>query len=246
MTKLGLHAIYGLYLPDQPGVILYVGSWCTATLDERLRQHQDGEARMTMKCAARQGIRTADLRMHILCYWMAGSEPNPEGKITRGLQARGQGRWNHPHAFSTEDSQKGGRIRMLKMSREDRARAGRIGGPIGGRKMQATWGKTPEAHEQSVRTMRKLQEGYCKTPEAHEMHLRVGHKIQELAKTPEGRELFAQTGRIAGLKTQAGWGKTPEAQEVRVHAGRISAHLHWHVNRGIINPQCPLCKAANP
>lgn len=267
MTKPGLHAIYGLYLPDQPAVILYVGSWCVATLDDRLRQHREGGCKTTSKCAARNGVETSDLRMRVLRHWMAGTEPNPEGEMTRGLQVHGQCRWNHPYALTTEDSRKGGLIsgpiNIRKMSRDDLARAGRIGGPIGMSKMSR------EDHARGGRKgVRKMMEIYGRTLEAHEMHLRVGRKIQELAKTPEGRELFARTGRIAGLKTQAGWGKTPEAQEVRIRNGHMNGlklaqrgwhqspegqehhvsamHQRWHINRGIINPECELCKAAKP
>jgi len=85
--------------------------------------------------------------------------------------------------------------------------------------------RTPEGYEQRVRVNRKLQETWGKTPEAHAMHLRVGREIQELAKTPEGREVFARAGHIGGT---------------------ISGHIRGHVNRGIVNPKCELCKAANP
>lgn len=88
--------------------------------------------------------------------------------------------------------------------------------------MRETWGKTPtEVRETWLRGVRK----WTKTPEAHETHLRVGREIRELAKTPEGREVFARAGRIGGS---------------------ISGHIRSHVNRGIVNPDCPHCKAAKP
>ena len=142
------HVIYGLYLPDQVDVILYAGSWCAATVDERLRQHHAGECRTTTKMAAKQGIDPKHLRMRILVYWTSGVELSPEGKIIFALQAQGQSRWNSPHAFSTEDSRRGAR------------------------KLNETWGKSAAAHEMHVRNghlfARRTNQTWGKTPEAHQ------------------------------------------------------------------------------
>ncbi|KKN44368.1 hypothetical protein LCGC14_0693640 [marine sediment metagenome] len=53
------HVIYGLYQKYHPRNILYVGSWPKNKKGgpaERLHQHQAGECRTTVKCAARDGV----------------------------------------------------------------------------------------------------------------------------------------------------------------------------------------------
>jgi len=172
------HVIYGLYLPDQVDVILYAGSWCAATVDERLRQHHAGECRTTTKMAAKQGIDPKHLRMRILVYWTSGVELSPEGKIIFALQAQGQSRWNSPHAFSTEDSRRGAR------------------------KLNETWGKSAAAHEMHVRNghlfARRTNQTWGKTPEAHQAEARGARKQREIwGQTPEAHKAFARNGRLA-------------------------------------------------
>ena len=244
MSRNRQHAIYGLYLPDQPDAILYAGSWRVATLDERLRQHRHGACRTTAKMAARGGVETNDLRMRVLTYWMSGVDPNPENEVTLGLQAQGACRWNHPYAFSREDNQRGGRT----------------GGPIGGRKMNETWGKTPKAHEARVRGGHiGNHEGKARGGRnvSREDHIRAG-RIGARNQSPEAK---AHGGRIGGpigaRKTNDTWGTTPEAHEARVRGGRISmsrmsdedrirgGHLgtcaHWHSERPKIDRLCAEC-----
>lgn len=247
------HAIYGLYLPDEPTAILYAGSWRVATLDERLRQHREGECRTTAKMAARGGVETSDLRMRVLAYWMSGVDPNPENKIMLGLQAARQCRWNHPYALSSEDTQRGGRA--------------------GAHKMHETWGKTPEGHAHHVRiggiTARKMVEsGWHQSLKGHAHHVRAGRiggpiaasKVRELAKTSEGHAMFARTGRLGGLLGgpiggrhlgESGWHETPEAHEAHIRggrngwrvSGRIAICTRWHSDRPKIDRLCAECAA---
>jgi len=238
MTKPGLHTIYGLYLTDQPAVILYVGSWCAATLDERLRQHREGEAPRSRKMAVRDSINIRNLQMHVLTYWMAGIEPNPEGEITRGLQARGQCRWNHPYAFTTGDAQRGGR------------------------KTNATWGRTAEAHEHRVRTGRKVQATWGQTSEGHEAHARGGRRLKESgwSQTREGQETLSRAGHVGGRKggliggralADSGWHESPEGHKAHVRAGCNQPYeakilgpcTRWHADRPKINRLCTECAA---
>jgi general stress protein YciG len=239
------HAIYGLYLWDEPDIILYAGSWRVVRLDKRLRQHRAGECRTTAKMAAKQGIDTNALRMRVLAYWMSGAEPSPEGKMIVTLQALGQCQWNHPYAMSTEDGRIGGHNTTAKMTPEQLSRRGRIGGRIGVRKLNQTWGKTAMAHAHRVRV--GAIGGRNVSREDHARAGRIGgHKTQELAKTPNGSELFARTGRIGGLKMQAGWGKMPEAHEARIHGGRIASCTRWHSDRPKVDRLCMECTAKKP
>ena len=164
------HAIYGLYLPDQPSVILYVGSWRVATLDERLCQHREGKAPLTRKMAAKNGVNTADLRMRTLAYWMS-EDGNPEGEIVLTLQSQGQGRWNFPHTLSSGDCRRGAqnqpheaRVRCGRnQPLEAKARGGRIGAQNqphearvrGGQTSMAKW--TPKERLASAAWSRSLK-----------------------------------------------------------------------------------------
>lgn len=225
------HAIYGLYLPEEPNVVLYAGSWRVATLDERLRQHREGGAPLSRKMAARCGIDTADLQMRVLAYWISGVDPNPEGEITLRLQAQGWCRWNFPHTLSSEDSRRGARVvseRMTHEERSDRSRAG--------------------AHNQAREG--KVRGGHI-----------GGLRVRELALTPEGHDLFVRNGRIGGAmgarKTNSIWGKTRAAFEARteaggiggrngshqdkVRSGRIGNCVRYHTDRPKVDRLCAEC-----
>lgn len=107
MGCMELHAIYGLYLSDQPDIILYVGSWSMATLADRLWQHRKGQCRTTKKMAQKNGIQTSRLHMRVLRYWTSGIDRCPEAEIARQLQADGQCRWNGPYTWSPEENRRG-------------------------------------------------------------------------------------------------------------------------------------------
>ena len=140
------HAIYGLYLSGEPGTVLYAGSAPLVTtgalredgknagLEKRLMLHRCGCVRTTAKCAARHGIDPLDLHMRVLQYWTSGTEDCPEGALIQELQTHGQCRWNHPYAWTTEDSQRGGRTAMERHPEihATGARTG-AGGRVGGR-----------------------------------------------------------------------------------------------------------------
>jgi len=207
------HAIYGLYLPDQPDAILYAGSWLVATLDERLRQHRQGEAPMTRKLAARNGVETSDLRMRILAYWMSGGD-NPEGKITSVLQSQGQCRWNFPHTLTTADCRKG----MSRMSREDHARGGRASGGIAFRRI------TPEQHRKNSRKGMRTANARM-THAQHRENSRKGSRVANERMTPEER---SEKARIAAFRANETWGQTIAAHEHRTRAGRLANCTRWH------------------
>ena len=208
------HAIYGLYIPDHPDAILYAGSWRVATLDKRLRQHREGKCRTTTKMAARDGVATGDLQMRVLAYWMSGVDPNPENEMTLGLQARGWCPWNSRYVFTRQDNQVGAH----KQPREAKSR--------GARKLNETWGQTPEAHE------------------ARRRAASIGGRNQSREAKAAGGHIG---GPIGGRKTQATWGKTPEAQEARRCGGRIGGRLtnctRWHADRPKGDRLCAECAA---
>ena len=86
---------------------------------------------MTRKLAERNGINTRDLGMRVLQYWLSGDEPNPEGMVTKKLQAKGQCRWNYPYIFSTEDNQRGVYTANARMTLEQRRENAHLGGRFG-------------------------------------------------------------------------------------------------------------------
>jgi hypothetical protein len=239
MSRNRQHAIYGLYLPDQPDVILYAGSWSVATLDERLRQHRDGECRTTAKIAARGGVKTDDLRMRVLAYWISGVDQNPEGEVVLGLQVQGWCRWNHPYALSTEDSRRGGRISGRKLAdsgwhqtlegREAHSRAARIGGRMGWRALtreeRAAIGRaslakrTPEQRTATARSAGRAS----MAKRTREDRWAIAAKSATWSRSPEGREARARAGSIGGRNLMAsGWHQSPEGQEAHTRSGRIS------------------------
>ena len=258
------HAIYGLYLPDQPDVILYAGSWRVATLDERLRQHRDGECRTTAKMAVRGGVETSDLRMRVLAYWISGADLNPEGEIVLGLQMQGQCRWNHPYAFSTEDNQRGGRIGMSKVSREDHARAGRIGMSKMSREDRARGGRISMSKMSREDRARGGRTSLSKrSPEDRVTYARIGSLASAASgwhQSPEGQAAHIRAGRIGGRKTaENGWHQTPEGQAAYIRAGRIGMSkmsredharggriancARWHSDRPKVDRLCAECAA---
>lgn len=94
-------------------------------------------------------------------------------------------------------------VRILNANpeaQEWRSRGGRIGGPIGARKTNATWGKTPEAREARARNMRKLNATWGKTSEAHKVWARNGRSrgLIQGRKNVENGVDFAAMGRIGG------------------------------------------------
>jgi len=220
------HAIYGLYLPDQPDVILYAGSWRVATLDERLRQHREGKAPITRKMATKSGVNTGDLRMRVLDYWMSGGD-NPEGEITIVLQAKDQCRWNFPHALSTEDSRRGVCTANGRMSPEERKQNARKGGLA----TAAGWSKTPRGHAVHVRCghiggpiggpigIRKTNETWGKTPEAHEHRVRIG-RIGGAISGPINAAKISHEDRVRGART-ANARMTPEQRQENARKGGL-------------------------
>lgn len=212
------HFIYGLYHPDRPRIILYVGSDVEG--GTRHDVHVHGGCRTTAKCAARDGVPLAELRQRVLRRWISGEE-NPEGEVTRALQARGQARWNHPYAFSNADSRKGGRK----------------GGRNGGRKVQATHKCNgtgfydPEVQRKVQATNKRNGTGFY-NPEvmrkAIETNKRNGTGLYDPEIQRKGREILKRE-RI-GLYDP----------EVR----RKGPHFRWHVALGIMNPKCSLCVGA--
>jgi len=244
------HAIYGLYLPDRPDAILYAGSWRVATLDERLRQHRNGECKTTAKMAARGGVALAALRMRVLAYWMSGVDPNPENEVTLGLQGQGWCRWNHPYAFSSEDSQRGGHIgghiggRMG--NREGKARGGRNGSRNQPREARVRGGRTAlgkRSPEQRVACARiggrkTAESGWHQTPEAHEAHVRggrIGGRIGGLIGGRNcSREDHARAGRI---------GMSKMSREDHARGGRLGNCARWHSDRPRIDRLCAECAA---
>jgi hypothetical protein len=53
-------------------------------------------------------------------------------------------------------------------------------------------------------------------------------------------EVRAKAGRIAAATVFEKFGYY-FTRDTLSKAGRISTHLKWHVNRGIVNPNCELC-----
>ena len=125
--------------------------------------------------------------------------------------------------------------------REAKIRGGRIGGRIGGRRVHELY---PEMFREIGRISgrKSVVSGHWAraraiiTPEQHSEYSRIAGRIAvesgQLAKaaalvTPEMRR---KNGRKSGRKN--------------VENGHIYklGHIRWHVNRGIVNPNCELCQ----
>ena len=230
--------------------ILYVGSWLRATVKSiRLPMHQQGRARQTAKCAARDGVDLTSLRMVELQTWTSDADGNPEGRVTRALQAKGQCRWNFPHTLSHEDTQKGGQRSM------------ELGVGFHTPKARRTGGKYSQP------TLRRLKVGPFYDPVVKGIGSKKGgHNAQAVLRV-EGKGFYdPKTGSKGGRNAQAilrqggkglynpevrwkgnlaGKGKGAIARNAKYGSpfkGPMKTHMRWHVLRGQGNPsQCQLC-----
>lgn len=139
------------------------------------------------------------------------------------------------------------------------AKKGKPNGLLG--KKRPSYSATRMGHEVSQETRDKISASHMGKKLSSETRQKMSAAKKGIALSPEHRAKIGAAGREAwanmapearGTRAQGirkaheTWGKTPEAHEVRIHSARIANHAHWHVNRGIINPECNLCKAANP
>ena len=234
------HVVYGLYSPDNPRYVLYVGSWKAATAHERIAQHRRGESKQTKKMAARDGIALETLGARVLCHWQTGE--SREHRVMRLCMAFGMAPWNKlGNVLTSEDNRKGGRNGGPKGGRRRIELHGNPGTPEGNRKAVAIhkangWEHQKKIAGKGVRAANAIHEanGWAHLSKAGRKGAFKRNELYGNPATPESRR--KGLCKAAAANEANGW----EAQRAGVRKGN---HLRWHVNRGIVDPDCELCPA---
>lgn len=253
------HFIYGLVHPDNPAHVLYVGSEKYAWKDKRRAEHRNGECKATKKVAKRDAITLAELEMVVLRTWIRGEESCPEHQVMNTYKNAGMANWNGWNAISSEDARKGGRKGgrkgykngLEKLTPEQRTENARKGYKNGLGKhtpeQRANYGWKSYKNNLGKLTTGQLAENGRKGYKnglgklAPEQFAENGRKSQEMGvglfgRTPTEHTNDSKMGYKSGLGIMT--------KEQRIDVGRKAMHTRWHVNRGIYNPDCALCREA--
>ena len=204
----------------------YIGSIRAGQEDVRLAQHRAGQCRTTKKMAAKHGADLSSVEMEILYVYDRMITPDLEDEVMNEHKTDGEATWNFSHCLSTEDMNRG------------RVRGARLGGLVSGRRKAEIPGRM--AAMGRVQGRRNASNGHLVAIAS------IGGRIGGRANVTSGQIAALGRsgvgGRIGGLvggRTTKERGVGFFAQEVR----GVGLHVRWHVNRGIINPQCALCKS---
>lgn len=191
--------------------------------------------------AKADGIPLDEIDGRVLCRWETGG--SPEYPIINRYSRAGYARWNsRAYAFSSEDIAKAVR---KNVESGWAARLGRIYGPINGR--IAGRKNVKNGHLKSMAG--KAAEWRDANPEAAMAICRKGGRIGGRKNVESGHlaRIQAMGGRIQGpiqgRKNVASGHWDRIRHHLTTEDGPKGNHIRWHVNRGIVNPDCPLCVA---
>ena len=210
-------ALYHLTHPDKLFTVLYIGRHKVPSV--RLVEHRAGRCRQTAKCANRDGLDLSKIEMRVVRWFDDDTDPRAEGNEIERLQAAGQARWNFPHALSREENLRGARIGA--------SRRNKLHG-------------NPLAHiSPENRRKNGSKGGHIGGPIGGRRRIELHGPIPA---TPEQK---SRAGRLGGRRNIELHGSlfSHITQEDRrkngSKGGRNANHNRWHVDRGIINPECP-------
>lgn len=127
-----------------------------------------------------------------------------------------------------------GCIGALSQTNQHRSEAGKIGGPIGGRRYVELYGPPG-----SVGSHKRAVEGCKKWMKEHPEKV----KEDRIKAGKAAAAFYAENPEIAfAIRSKAGLigGKNGGKKTQELHRG-LSQHVRWHVNRNIFNDKCKYC-----
>ena len=230
-------ALYHLCHPTRPGIVLYIGRSKNPSV--RLIEHRTGACKTTAKGARRDGLDILEIEMTTIRWFDDETDPDAEGNEIDRLQAIGQSLWNFPYAFSAEDIAKGSaKAKAINAAnnhpglKKAHAISAARGYP-GIKKGLATNAANGYSKQKEVLAKVRMTQAANGYPELKRGRaILAGNRYSALKQTWTANKARG----YPGLK------KARAIEAANGYPGlKKATHVRCHVNRGIINSNCPLC-----